>query len=319
MSAAGLRFDGRVAIVTGGGNGLGRAHCRELAARGARVVVNDLGGDVSGCGSSSSAAERVVEEIRSAGGEAVSNVDSVIDPSGGASIVATALEAFGRVDIVVNNAGILDTAPLLESSDDHIDRTLATHLRGAFSVTRAALPHLLEQGYGRIVNTSSGAVLGSPVGLAYQSAKSGLISFTRALALIGKDRGVLANAILPTAHTRMTDTIPDPAFKAFMTERFTPERVAAAIVLLAHETFPHSGELFLSGGGRLARLFLGVTNGYVSDEPTPEDFAEHLDAVMDTTGYTIPADRAAEFASYLPQLGFDFSAATVMVASETDD
>ena len=273
---------------------------------------------MTGLGKSSGPADAVAAEINAAGGEAAANGDSVITPEGGRNIVAAAIEAFGRVDVLVNNAGVLDTADLLQSSDDHIDRTLDTHLRGAFSVTRPALERMLEQGYGRIVNTSSGAVLGSPAGLAYQSAKSGLIAFTRALALVGKDRGVRCNAILPTAYTRMTDSIPDPGFRAFMASKFTPERVAAVVALLAHESFPHSGELFLSGAGRLSRLFLGVTPGYFGQDPTAEEFAAHLDEVMATEGFSVPADRAAEFASYLPQLGFEFRADTKMIADSED-
>jgi NAD(P)-dependent dehydrogenase (short-subunit alcohol dehydrogenase family) len=311
-----LRFDGRVAVVTGAANGLGRAHARALASRGAKLVVNDLGGDVSGNSTSSGPAERVAAEIRDAGGEAVANADSVVTPEGGAAIVQAALDAFGRIDIVVNNAGVLDSEDLLASSDEHIDRTLGTHLRGAFSVTRPALRHMLDQGYGRIVNTSSGAILGSPVGVAYQAAKAGLVAFTRAVALRGAPRGVKVNAVLPTAFTRMTDTIPDPAFHAFMESQFTAERVAATVVLLAHESFPRSGELFLSGAGRMARVFLGVTAGYISEEPTPEDFLAHLDDIMDTDGFFIPVDRASEFASYLPHLGFDFAAGTKLVADD---
>ncbi len=311
-----LSFEGRVAVVTGAANGLGRAHVLALAARGAKVVVNDLGGDVDGRGGSTAPADAVVAEIVAAGGEAVTSDASVVTPEGGEAIVATALDAFGRLDILVNNAGVLDTADPLSASDEHIDRTLATHLRGAFSVTRPALRHMCEQGYGRIVNTSSGAVLGSPVGVAYQSAKSGLIAFTRAVALYGAPHGIAANAVLPTAYTRMTDGIPDKAFRSFMEQRFTPERVAATVVLLAHEGFPHSGELFLSGGGRVARLFLGVTEGVVSDDPTPEDLLDRLDDVMDIDGFTIPKDRASEFASYMPRLGFTFGADTKMVAAD---
>jgi NAD(P)-dependent dehydrogenase (short-subunit alcohol dehydrogenase family) len=316
VSAPDLRFDGRVAVVTGGGNGLGRAHCLELAGRGAKVVVNDLGGDVSGLGSSDGPAHQVVDEIHAAGGDAVANADSVITPEGGRAIIETALDAFGRVDVLVNNAGVLDTEDLLASTDEHIDRTLDTHLRGAFSVTRPALRVMLDQGYGRIVNTSSGAILGSPAGLAYQSAKCGLVAFTRALALMGRDHGVLVNAVLPTAYTRMTDTIPDPEFKAFMEARFTPDRVAATVALLAHESFPYTGELFLSGAGRMARLFLGVTQGYISDDATAEDFADHMEQIMDTDGFFVPANRGSEFASYLPQLGFDFQLGTALVRND---
>jgi len=275
--------------------------------------VNDLGGSVEGLGGSFTPAREVVAEIVAAGGEAVANGDSVVPPDGGNAIVQCALEHFGRVDILVNNAGVLDVAPLLDASDDHIDRTLATHLRGSFSVTRPALRLMLEQGYGRIVNTSSGAVLGSPSGVAYQSAKAGIIAFTRAVALLGKDSNVKVNAVLPTAFTRMTDSIPDVAFRAFMEERFVPERVAGAVALMSHESFEPSGECFLAGGGRMARLFLGVTPGYISDDGTAEDFAEHLDDVMDSANYIVPADRGEEFASYLPRLGFAFSATTALV------
>jgi NAD(P)-dependent dehydrogenase (short-subunit alcohol dehydrogenase family) len=308
-----LTFESKVAIVTGAGRGLGRAHALELGRRGAKVVVNDLGGDVEGLGGSFAPAHDVADEIIAAGGQAVANGDSVVSPDGGNAIVECALGTFGRLDILVNNAGVLDMAPLLEASDEHIDRTLATHLRGSFSVTRPALRLMLEQGYGRIVNTSSGAVLGSPVGVAYQSAKAGIIGFTRAVALLGKDSNVKANAVLPTAFTRMTDSIPDPAFRAFMEERFVPERVAGAVALMCHETFAPSGECFLAGGGRMARLFLAVTPGIISEDGTAEDFADHLDDVMNAEDFIIPADRGQEFASYLPRLGFEFSAATPLV------
>jgi NAD(P)-dependent dehydrogenase (short-subunit alcohol dehydrogenase family) len=270
-------------------------------------VVNDLGGGVDGSGASADLGASVVLEIEQLGGTAVANASSVIPPDGGQEIVQTALDRFGRLDILVNNAGVLDTEGFLDASDEHIDRTLDTHIRGVFSVTRPALCIMLEQGYGRIVNTASGAVLGSPVGLAYQAGKSAMIAFTRALALIGADHDVRANAILPTAFTRMTDTIPDEGFRRFMEDRFRPESVAPVVAALAHESVSLSGECLLAGGGRIARLFLGVTDGVISDELTAEEAATALDRVMDTKDFTIPADRAAEFASYLPRLGFDFS------------
>ena len=192
-----LRFDGRVAVVTGAGRGLGRAHALEFARRGARVVVNDLGGRVDGSGASADPGAQVVREIEALGGTAVANTSSVIPPEGGHAIVQTALDHFGRLDILVNNAGVLDTEGFLEASDPQIDRTLDTHIRGVFSVTRPALRVMLEQGYGRIVNTASGAVLGSPVGLAYQAGKSAMIAFTRALALIGADQDSRRAACVP--------------------------------------------------------------------------------------------------------------------------
>ena len=305
-----LRFDGRVAVVTGAANGLGRAHALELAARGASVVANDLGGDLDGRNGSSGPADAVAREIRDLGGDAVASAESVVPPEGGEAIVQTALDAFGRLDVVVNNAGVLDTAGFLDAADEHIDRTIATHVRGAFSVTRPALRVMVEQRYGRIVNTSSGAVLGAGVGLAYQAGKSAMIAFTRALAVIGADVGIQANAILPTALTRMTDSIPDEAFRDFMERRFRPSAVSAAVAMLAHESVAVTGECFLAGGGRLARLFLGVTDGFITDEPSAETFAGALDQVMRTDGFSVPADRAAEFASYLPKLGFSFDQET---------
>jgi NAD(P)-dependent dehydrogenase (short-subunit alcohol dehydrogenase family) len=299
-----VRFDGQVAVITGAGNGLGRSYALAFAARGAAVVVNDLGGDRAGAGASARPAQAVADEIMAAGGRAVPNFDDITAPGAGERVVETAIGAFGRIDILVNNAGVLDNAEFLSCPDDVIRRTVDTHLLGTIAVTRAVLPPLLDQGYGRIVCTSSGAVFGSREGVAYQAAKSGLIAFTRAVAQIGADRGVAANAVLPTAFTRMTSSIPPSPFRDFMESQFTPERVAAAVLLLAHRSFPHTGECFLVGGGRMARLFLGVTEGYVAEEPTPEDFRDQLKAIMSTDGFGVPASRVEEFQSYLPRLGF---------------
>jgi NAD(P)-dependent dehydrogenase (short-subunit alcohol dehydrogenase family) len=299
-----LRLDGRIAIVTGAGGGVGRAHALALAARGARVVVNDLGIALDGSEPSSKVADAVVREIEQAGGEAVADANSVAEPAQARAIVQHAVDAFGRLDILVNNAGVLDDRPLADVDDDYIDRVLDTHLVGAMTLCRAAWTPMVEQGHGRIVNTSSGAIFGSAVGTAYQTAKAGLIGLTRSLALAGADRGIRVNAIMPTAYTRMTAGVPDPTFRDFMRRTFGPERVAALVVLLASDAAPVNGECFLVGGGRVARAFLGVTAGYISDDPSPEDFAAHLAAVMDTAKMIVPADRAAEFNSYLPALGF---------------
>jgi NAD(P)-dependent dehydrogenase (short-subunit alcohol dehydrogenase family) len=313
-----LRFDGRVAIVTGAGRGIGRAHARLLASRGARVVVNDLGGSTAGVGSSPDPAAAVVEEIRDAGGEAVANTDTVATPEGGRAIVAAALAAWDRVDIVVNNAGVLDSEPFESAATDTLDRVLATHLHGAFNVLRAAWPALRAHGSGRVLNTSSGAIFGSPAGLAYQSAKAALVGLTRGLAVVGAPDGIQVNALLPTAYTRMTDTIPDDGFREFLERRFTPGRVAATAAALVHEGCAVSGELFATGGGRVARVFLGVTEGYVADDPTPEDVAAHLGEIMDPGRFTVPADRMSEFAGYLGRLGFDLGAlaTTQLVADQ---
>jgi len=299
-----LRFDGRVAIVTGAGGGVGRAHALALAERGARVVVNDLGIALDGSAPSAEVAQRVVEEIERAGGEATADAHSVAEPDPARAIVQTALDTYGTVDILVNNAGVLDDQLLASVDDAYVDRVLATHLRGALTLCRAVWEPMAAQGHGRIVNTSSGAVFGSSGGTVYQTAKAGLIGLTRSLALAGADLGIRVNAIMPTAYTRMTATVPDETFRAFMERTFGPERVAEFVVLLASDDAPVTGECYLVGGGRIARAFLGVTAGYISDDPSPEDFAAHLDDVMDTAGMFVPVDRASEFNSYLGDLGF---------------
>jgi NAD(P)-dependent dehydrogenase (short-subunit alcohol dehydrogenase family) len=314
-----LRFDGRVAIVTGAGNGLGREYALSFAARGAAVVVNDIGLELEGSATSARPAAAVVEEIEAAGGRAVASFDDVTKSHGGKAMVDTAIDAFGRVDILVNNAGVLDTAEFLALTDAAIDRVIGTHLIGAFNVTRPALKAMIQNGYGRVVSTSSGAVFGNKDGVAYQAAKSGLIAFTRAVAQVGAPHGISSNAILPTAFTRMTSSIPDVGFRNFMETRFTPGRVAAGLLLLAHEKFEVSGECFLVGGGRMARLFLGVTEGYVTDGPSPEDYLEHLDQIMSTEGFQVPENRLAEFESYLPKLGFGASISGGLVMAETKE
>jgi NAD(P)-dependent dehydrogenase (short-subunit alcohol dehydrogenase family) len=300
-----FRLDGRVAIVTGAGGGVGRAHAKALAARGACVVVNDLGIALEGSAPSSEVAQRVVDEIVDTGGEAISDAHSVADPDEARAIVRTALDAYGTVDILVNNAGVLDDQLLADVDDAYVGRVLDTHLLGAVSLCQAVWAPMASQGRGRIVNTSSGAVFGSAGGTVYQTAKAGLIGLTRSLALAGADVGIRVNAIMPTAYTRMTAGIPDEAFRAFMERTFGPERVASFVVLLACDDAPVTGECFLVGGGRVARAFLGVTGGYISEDPSPEDFAGHLDEVMDTAGMFVPVDRASEFNSYLGALGFD--------------
>lgn len=313
-----LRLDGRVAIVTGSAGGVGRAHALALAERGATVVVNDLGIALDGSGASGTAAQRVVDEIVEAGGEATADWHSVAEPEQARAIVQTALDTYGRIDILVNNAGVLDDQLLGNVDDAYVDRVLDTHLRGALTLCRAAWAPMLEQGHGRIINTSSGAVFGSPGGTVYQAAKAGLLGVTRSLALAGVEHGIRVNTIMPTAYTRMTATIPDPGFRGFMEATFGPERVAALTVVLASDDISVNGECFLVGGGRIARAFLGVTKGYISQQPTPEDFAAHLEETLDTDGMFVPVDRASEFNAYLGDLGFG-GGLDVKTLSDKDD
>jgi NAD(P)-dependent dehydrogenase (short-subunit alcohol dehydrogenase family) len=275
-----LSFDGRAAIVTGAGGGLGRSHARELARRGALVVVNDVGGAVDGTGSSATAAETVVNEIRAEGGEAVANSDTVSTPEGGEAIVQCALDAFGRIDVVVNNAGILRDAAFKNVTPELLDPVIDVHLKGAFNVLRPAWPLLREQNYGRIVNTSSGSGLFGNFGQAnYGAAKAGLMGLTRVLSIEGARNNVLVNAIAPIAHTRMTEDSIDAAMG--------PELISPLVAFLCHEACEISGQAYSVGGGRVSRLFLGMTTGITEPDLTAEMIAERIDEIEDLDDYVL--------------------------------
>jgi NAD(P)-dependent dehydrogenase (short-subunit alcohol dehydrogenase family) len=294
-----LGFDGKVAIITGAGGGLGRSHALELAKRGALVVVNDLGGSVDGQGGSHTAAQQVVDEIKAAGGEAVPNYDSVATPEGGKAIVQTAVDAYGKVDIIINNAGILRDASFKNMDPDTLNPVLDVHLRGAFYVTQPAWQIMRDQGYGRIVNTSSGAgVFGNFGQTNYGAAKMGLVGFTRVLAVEGAKNNIKANAIAPVAKTRMTEDILGPA-----ADKLAPELITPVVTYLAHESCDVSGEIYSCGGGRVARVFLGVTPGYVNPELTPELVAEHWAEIRNEDGYAVPANLNEELMIALKSLG----------------
>jgi NAD(P)-dependent dehydrogenase (short-subunit alcohol dehydrogenase family) len=283
---ADLVFDGKVAIVTGAGGGLGRSHALELARRGALVVVNDLGGSVDGTGSGTTAAQAVVDEIKAAGGEAVANYDSVATPEGGRAIVQTALDTFGRIDVVVNNAGILRDSSFKNMDADKVDAVLAVHLKGAFNVTQPAWEHMRTQGYGRIVNTSSGAgIFGNFGQTNYGAAKMGLVGLTRVLAVEGAKYNIKVNAVAPLARTRMTEDILGP-----MAEKVAPEQITPVVAFLAHEDVPVTGEIYSVGGGRVARVFIGVTPGIVDPGLTPEMVRDRFDEIRDETGYQVPGE-----------------------------
>ncbi|WP_101787791.1 SDR family oxidoreductase [Nonomuraea indica] len=281
-----LRFDDRVAIITGAGHGLGRAHALLLAERGAKVVVNDLGGALDGTGASAGPAAEVVELITKNGGQAIANADNVATPEGAGAIVQAALDAFGRVDIVVNNAGILRDRSFGKMTVEEFDAVLAVHVRGSYLVSRAAYPHMKEAGYGRIVNTSSPAGLFGNFGQAnYSTAKMGLVGLTKTLGIEGARNGIKANAIAPVAWTRMTESLLPAEFEA----RFTPERVSALVAYLVHESCEASGEVFSVGGGRVARVFVAEGPGWRSDEPTPEDISDNWAAIMAEQPYVLTA------------------------------
>ena len=279
-----LGFDGKVAVITGAGGGLGRQHALLLASRGAFLVINDLGGSVDGSGSDASAAQKVVDEIVAAGGEAVANHDSVSTPEGGEAIIKTAVDAYGRVDLVINNAGILRDKTFHNMTPDLVDAVIDVHLRGAFNVTRPAWILMREQKYGRIISTSSAAGIFGNFGQAnYGAAKMGLVGFTRVLAQEGAKHNIKANAIAPLALTRMTEALLGP-----LGEKLEPGLISPIVAWLSHEDCDVSGEVYSVGGGRVARVFIGETPGYFKRDLTLEDIRDNWEQIRNTEGYAIP-------------------------------
>lgn len=278
-----ITFDNQVAIVTGAGGGLGRCHALELARRGARVVVNDLGSSVDGSGAATSAAQRVVDEITAEGGTAIANADTVATEAGGQAIVAAAHDAFGQVDILVNNAGILRDAAFKNMTADQVDAVIAVHLTGAFNVTRAVWPHMREQNYGRIVQTTSGTGLFGNFGQTnYGAAKMGLVGMMHVLAIEGARNGITVNAIAPIARTRMTEDIMGEAGKTM-----DPELVTPVVVYLAHRSCERTAHIYSVGAGKVSRVFIGVTPGIEDTALTPESVAQAIERIDDSSSFTI--------------------------------
>ena len=290
MSAAELGFDGKVAIITGAGGGLGRQHALLLASRGALVVVNDLGGALDGSGSDKGAAQKVVDEIVALGGVAVADTNSVSTPEGGAAIVKSAVDAYGRVDIVINNAGILRDKSFHNMTPDLMNPVFDVHLKGAFHVTQPAFVLMREQGYGRIISTSSAAGVFGNFGQAnYGAAKMGLVGFTRVLAAEGAKYNIKSNVIAPLALTRMTENL-----MGAIGDKLDPSLVTPIVAWLAHEDCDVSGEIYSVGGGRVARVFIGETQGFFKPGLTLEDVRDNWTQIRDTDGYQIPANLPEE-------------------------
>jgi len=284
-----LRFDDRVAIVTGAGRGIGRAHALLLAERGAVVVVNDLGVDVGGADAGETPADDVVGEILALGGEAVADASDVSSAEGAAGLVAAAIARFGRLDVVVNNAGIIRYTDFPAADLDELRLHLAVHVGGSFNVTRAAWPHLVARGYGRLVFTTSSAIYGLPNLVSYGAAKGGVVGLARALATAGASHDIKANVISPIGLTRMmraSGALPDDV--EALAAQVPPALVAPVMAYLAHETCPVTGEIYTAGGGRAARVFIGETHGVTSGIRTPEDVAAGWDEINDAAGFFVP-------------------------------
>ena len=277
MNEGDLRFDGRVAVITGAGRGLGRAYALMLAAGGARVVVNDPGGTLDGAGGDAGPAHDVVREITDAGGQAVASTDSVATPEGGRAIIDTALQHFGGVDVLVHNAGIVRRASLQDMSYADFEAVLDVHLRGAFHVVRPAFPAMCAAGYGRIVLTSSiGGLYGNHEVANYAVAKAGVIGLSNVAAMEGAAHGVQSNVIVPAAVTRMAAGIDTSAYPPM-----GPELVAPVVGYLAHESCAVTGEMFVALAGRVATAAVTESPGVYRSSWTIADVAGHLDAIRD--------------------------------------
>jgi len=297
----GYGFEGRVAVVTGAGRGIGRAHARLLAELGASVVVNDLGGSMTGDGADAGPAAEVVDEIVTAGGRAVADTSDVSSEDGAGALIATAVERFGRIDAVVNNAGIIRWANFPDADAENLDSHLAVHVGGSFHTARAAWPHFVEQGYGRIVNTTSSGMFGLPNNVGYATAKAAVVGMTRSLATAGAKHGIRCNLVAPAAFTRMAGAADDDSP---MATTMAPELVAPMVAFLAHEDCPVTGEIYSAGAGRFARIFIAQAEGYVdtTGAPTVDDVATHWAEINDDSTYTIPADLMAWSNAFMAHL-----------------
>jgi NAD(P)-dependent dehydrogenase (short-subunit alcohol dehydrogenase family) len=310
-----LRFDGQAAIVTGGGRGLGRLYAMELARRGASVLVNDLGGSSQGEGADASVASQVVAEIEAEGGIAAASNDSVATAEGGQAIVAAALARFGRVDIVINNAGIIRFTPFDQITADEWRKTLSVHVDGSFHVSQPAFRVMKQQGYGRFVFISSTfGAFGQTNTASYSTAKSALLGLSNVVALEGAAHGIQSNAVLPVGFSRMvTDQAPGqevtPGRQAFYDE-IRPELIAPLVVYLASRECDLTHRAIAACAGRYSRVFSGYADGWLSEAgttPSAEDVAAFIAQINATDGFFVPNSSVDETIAVCRQRGVDLS------------
>jgi NAD(P)-dependent dehydrogenase (short-subunit alcohol dehydrogenase family) len=308
-----LRFDGRVAAVTGAGRGIGRAYALLLGQLGAKVVVNDLGGSTLGDGGDTGSADEVVKQIQAAGGTAAANYADVSTVDGGKSVIDTAVGEFGGIDIVVNNAGNMVWGSLPDATAETIEAHWAVHVRGSFNTLHAAWPHFLENNYGRVVLTTSAGMFGLPDNLGYATAKASMIGMAKSLTVGRRKANITINCIAPNAVTRLGARSEGgraaqeaQAAQEAMAPVMDPALVAPMVAYLAHESCDVSGEAYVAGAGRFARLFTGVTPGYVHPGitgVTVDDVAANWAAINDEAGYYVPATLMDWAGHYMAHLG----------------
>ena len=298
-----LRYDGRVAVITGGGRGLGAAYAWLLAGRGCRVVINDVGASMRGDANIEDPAHDLAAEICASGGEAVASIDSVATPEGGKTIIEAAMDTFGRVDIVIHSAGNVRRAPLTEMSYEDFESVLSVHLRGAFHIVREAFPHMVAQNYGRVVLTGSiNGLYGKANNANYAACKAGAMGLSNTIAVEGAVHGITSNVIIPAAVTRMSEGIDTSKFPPM-----GPELVAPAVAWLAHDSCDVSGEMFIAMGGRMARAYIAESRGVYRPEWSVEDVAANISAIRDGTS---PLSFAPVPSGKMDHLKFGFGMAS---------
>jgi NAD(P)-dependent dehydrogenase (short-subunit alcohol dehydrogenase family) len=294
-------MEGRVAIVSGAGRGIGRSHARLLAERGCAVVVNDLGVDAEGRGNDASVAAMVVDEISAAGGKAVPDCSDITDPTAAAALIELAIRTYGRIDAVINNAGIVWPRPFEETSLADCEKLWRIHFGGSFNLTQSVWPHFKRQRYGRVVLTGSGAGLfGQPNSSAYGSAKGAVLGLNRVLSLEGKDHGILVNAVTPGAFTRMAEiALKDPAEIEQARQHMPPDLVAPVVAWLASDRCQVTGQTFVAWAGRVARVGVGTGRGYTDRDLTPETVEQHYSRIASLEEFHEPTDVLSDVAWWL--------------------
>ncbi|WP_067675625.1 SDR family NAD(P)-dependent oxidoreductase [Nocardia miyunensis] len=305
-----IDFTGQVAVVTGAGRGLGRRYAQELAARGAAVVVNDLGGSMRGEGADTSVADQVVREIQQAGGRAVASYKSVTSPEGGSAIVRAAVDTFGRLDVVVSNAGIFNSIAFEDMTPADWRRMLEVHLDGGFHLSHAAYPVMKEQRYGRFVFiSSSGGMFGQPMESHYAAAKAGLVGLSNVISIEGEPHGIKSNTVLPFGFSRMvTETVGDPEALADLgfLKVIDPDLVVPMVVFLASRDCESTHHNYSACAGRFARVFVGLGEGWLAEpetRPTADDIAAHLPEISATEPFTVPGSIFEEIFGICERLG----------------